>query len=203
MVRVAKEPDARRSEIIDAAAKLFFSKGIANTSISDIVKAVGVAQGTFYWHFKSKQDVINAIVEQINQKYLQRAVEIAESPDLDALEKLTRVRDELFREVMGGNELIKQYHHESNRQVHDQLVEMLTRRIVPLLSGIVEQGVKEGLFDTPYPREAGAFIFGATHVINEGLGFENEGSRQRWKDALSDFVIKGLGYKGEQLAIDK
>ncbi len=197
MVRVVKEPDARRSEIIEAAAKLFFSKGIANTSVSDIVKAVGVAQGTFYWHFKSKQEVINAIVVQINEQYLQKALEIAESPDLDALEKLTGVRDELFREVTGDNELIEQYHHESNRQVHDQLVEMMTEQIVPLLGRIVEQGVEEGLFDTPYPHEAGAFIFGATQVMNEGRRFDAEVSRQRWKDALSDFVIKGLGYKGD------
>jgi hypothetical protein len=47
MTRIVKAPDERRSELIATAQQLFYTKGYERTSVSDIVKAVGVAQGTF------------------------------------------------------------------------------------------------------------------------------------------------------------
>ncbi len=49
MVRISKDPEERKNEIVDAAEELFVTKGYEKTSISDIVKKVGVAQGLFYY----------------------------------------------------------------------------------------------------------------------------------------------------------
>lgn len=57
MTRTAKDSDERRSELIATAQQLFYSKGYESTSVSDIVKAVGVAQGTFYYYFDSKTEM--------------------------------------------------------------------------------------------------------------------------------------------------
>jgi len=57
MTRIVKAPDVRRSELIACAQRLFYSKGYENTSVSDIVNEVGVAKGTFYYYFKSKQAI--------------------------------------------------------------------------------------------------------------------------------------------------
>lgn len=56
---------ARRTELASAAARVFAARGVANTAVSDIVKAAGVAQGTFYLCFGSKDDVVLAVVEQM------------------------------------------------------------------------------------------------------------------------------------------
>ena len=45
MARITKDPVVRRNEIIDAAEELFYSVGYDETSVSDIVKSIGVAQG--------------------------------------------------------------------------------------------------------------------------------------------------------------
>ena len=63
MARTVKSPDERRNELIDAAQQLFYTKGYESTSVSDIVKAVGVAHGTFYYFQDSKLAVVEAIVE--------------------------------------------------------------------------------------------------------------------------------------------
>lgn len=65
----SKSSDDRRSEFVDAAEKLFKENGIVDTTISSIVKEMDVAKGLFYYYFKSKDDVIDAISEKYNQSF--------------------------------------------------------------------------------------------------------------------------------------
>ena len=53
-MRISKEPEARKQEILETAMKLFAEKGYEKTSISDIAKEIGVAQGLCYRYFPSK-----------------------------------------------------------------------------------------------------------------------------------------------------
>jgi len=53
-MRITKNADERKNEILDVAGELFSQKGFDGTSISDIIEKVGVARGTVYYHFKSK-----------------------------------------------------------------------------------------------------------------------------------------------------
>ena len=58
-----KEPgEERRDQIIRIAMQRFATHGYHQTKISDIVREAGVAQGTFYWHFKSKEAIAEEIV---------------------------------------------------------------------------------------------------------------------------------------------
>jgi AcrR family transcriptional regulator len=61
ITRVTKDFHERETELIDTACELFFSLGYQNTNVSDIVKKVGVAQGTFYYYFPSKEAILEAI----------------------------------------------------------------------------------------------------------------------------------------------
>ncbi len=53
----------RRRELLEAAVSVFSEKGIASASVDDIVRAAGVAKGTFYLYFATKDDAINAVAE--------------------------------------------------------------------------------------------------------------------------------------------
>ncbi|EGO64125.1 TetR/AcrR family transcriptional regulator [Acetonema longum] len=61
MARVTKDPQERTNELIDAAEELFLTNGYDKTSVSDIVKKIGVAQGTFYYYFQTKEEILDAI----------------------------------------------------------------------------------------------------------------------------------------------
>ena len=63
MTRIIKNPYDRKIEILNAALELFLRKGFEETSVHDIVNKIGVAQGTFYYYFKSKEDVVDSIIE--------------------------------------------------------------------------------------------------------------------------------------------
>ena len=76
-MRVVKEAEERRSEILDAAEKLFSEKGFDGTSTNDILDEVGIARGTLYYHFKAKEDILDAMIDRITGRLIQKAKKIA------------------------------------------------------------------------------------------------------------------------------
>ena len=66
--RTLMHPDARRQQLLDAATWVFARKGYRHAGISDIIARAGVARGTFYLYFKSKQDVFLAIVNAFHSR---------------------------------------------------------------------------------------------------------------------------------------
>lgn len=83
-----KKGDARRSELLAASEKLFYTKGYENTSVQDILDAVGFSKGGFYHHFDSKLAVLEAICQQRAEETCQSAMRAAAQPNLTASEKL-------------------------------------------------------------------------------------------------------------------
>jgi TetR/AcrR family acrAB operon transcriptional repressor len=66
MVRRTKdEALATRSQLLDAAERVFAQKGVSRTSLSDIAAAAGTTRGAIYWHFKNKADVFNAMMDRV------------------------------------------------------------------------------------------------------------------------------------------
>ena len=63
MPRTVKSAEERRLEIIQTSERLFRENGYASTSVDAIIKEMGVAKGTFYYYFKSKEEVLPAIVD--------------------------------------------------------------------------------------------------------------------------------------------
>ena len=83
-MKEVKDTDERRNEFIDAAEKLFKENCIVDTTVNAIVKEMDVAKGLFYYYFKSKDDVIDAISEKYNRDFrdaIQRSLD--SSSDFD------------------------------------------------------------------------------------------------------------------------
>lgn len=63
----SKEAEERKKEILDVAEELFTAKGYDNTSTTDILDRVGIARGTLYYHFKSKEEILDVLINRIMQ----------------------------------------------------------------------------------------------------------------------------------------
>ena len=63
--RTKEDAQATRSQLLDAAERLFQSKGVSRTSLNDIALAAGTTRGAIYWHFKDKADLFNAMMERV------------------------------------------------------------------------------------------------------------------------------------------
>jgi AcrR family transcriptional regulator len=156
MMRIIKDADVRKAEILDVAEALFNRKGYDATSISDIIEQVGVARATVYYHFKSKEDVLDALLERTTTEFLAAAKEIARDKSIPVFERLFQTlmamnADKGNAEIM---EMVEHIHKPQNALMHQKTHRLMMEGIPPILMEIVEDGTAEGLFNTPYPYES-------------------------------------------------
>lgn len=162
-MRVVKDADERKTEILDVAEALFAQKGFDGTTISDIIEKVGVARGTVYYYFKSKEDIMNALIERLNIRLLSAAKEIAADKSIPVFERL-------FRTLMAMNAvdsatLVEHMHKPQNALMHQKNHRAMLEGIPPILTEIVEDGIKEELFDTPYPYESVEMVIAHINTV--------------------------------------
>lgn len=193
MPRTKKHPEERRSEIIAAARHLFLTKGIENTSISDIVKAAGIAQGTFYLYFDSKEAIIEAVIEEMADEISHDIPAIPRNRELSAPQKIIHVVDELYAAVR-RSQAVEYFQHGGNRQIRSGIIEAITKRLLPPAGQIIAEGMRERAFNLSYPDETATVVAVAIQAIYSMDMHQDDVSAQRWKEALTDFILKGLGF---------
>lgn len=168
-MRVVKEAAERRSEILDAAEELFVTKGFDKTSTGDILERVGIARGTLYYHFKSKEEILDAMIGRISENLVARAGGIAGQRNVPVLERLTRMMLALNVDGDLGQEILKQVHKPQNALMHQKMQAGLLAGIVPLLTGLIEEGNAQGICRTDYPREAAEMLLMYSNAAFDAL----------------------------------
>lgn len=89
--RTKEDAIATRSSLIDAAERVFFEKGVARASLSDIAQAAGASRGAIYWHFKDKEDLFSAMMDRVTLPLEQGFGALEESACPDPVERLRAV----------------------------------------------------------------------------------------------------------------
>lgn len=169
-MRVVKKHDERRNEILDAAERLFTGKGYIKTTVNDILQEVGIAKGTFYYYFKSKEEVMDAVAMRYIDFGTEEVKKITEDKNLTAKEKLRILLTKDITETKNKDEILEEFHKAGDAEMHQRSLLMSIERLTPLITNVVLQGIEEGVFNTPYPREVVEFILISLNMIfDEGL----------------------------------
>lgn len=160
MARVTKDPQERMEELIDTAEELFIAKGYQDTAISDIVKKVGVAQGTFYYYFKTKEEILDAIVDRNFRNIMGELQEVIQSTNHNSIEKLRLIICN-FKNVAKNHKMIfaGYLYREKHLVILDKFDQKAKENITPIYIKIFEQGTLEGRMKVTYYRETAEFIF--------------------------------------------
>lgn len=158
MKRITKGPQERRRELIDAAERLFMEKGYEHTAISDIVKELNVAQGTLYYYFSSKEDILEAVVEKSIADLEQSVKRLIQDENADEVDQLNEAINEILRFVSQRNDFIDFLHQDINAVMHAKLEKATVERIVPILSELVAKGNAKGRFNIENPTETIEFL---------------------------------------------
>lgn len=153
-MRVVKEAEERKEEILDAAEKLFGEKGFDNTSTGDILDVVGIARGTLYYHFKSKEDILDGVIGRITNRLTADATKIVRNKEMPFLERLTQAILSLNVESEIGYEVMEQVHRPQNALMHQKMQTTLLAGINPIFTELIEEGVEQGICHTKYPEAA-------------------------------------------------
>ncbi|MDW2798010.1 TetR/AcrR family transcriptional regulator [Clostridium boliviensis] len=151
-MRIIKDADQRKNEILDAAEQLFTQKGFDGTSTNEILEAVGIARGTLYYHFKSKEDIMDALIQRHSSRLLKAAKEIAEDKDKSVYERIIQSVMTLKMD-QSGKEVIEHIHRPQNALMHQKVQRTMLNGLTPILAKIICEGIEQGLFHTPFPYE--------------------------------------------------
>jgi AcrR family transcriptional regulator len=173
MTRQVKKPEIRKNEIIDAARKFFFQKGYEQTSIQDIIDDLTIAKGTFYHYFNSKLDLLDQLIDRTTSEICSSLKPIL-NMDMNAIEKFNKFFQALTAVSMQNIDVFlitfKVMFRDENTIIRVKMYRRMVEKNTPLFSSIIEQGIKEGVFNNPYPNDAAELLMQIGANLDETIG---------------------------------
>jgi TetR/AcrR family fatty acid metabolism transcriptional regulator len=191
-----KTKNDKYHRILEAAVTVFAASGFHESTISQIARAAGVADGTIYLYFKNKDDIL---VHFFNYKTRQVFALFREEVDQaqSAVEKLRNLIRRHLDEFQKDRHMAVLYQaetHRTNRLAEDQIREM-HKMYLDLVAEIVEQGQVEGSIrrDLYVGLVKRYIIGGVDEVINTWLHSDGQYDLTTMADPLVDLFIRGIG----------
>jgi AcrR family transcriptional regulator len=158
----AQEYAQKRNAILDVAQRYIATKGYEQMTTQDLLESLQISRGAFYHYFESKQALLMALVERIAEQGEQLIIPIAADRELPAQDKLLRffaMVDQLKRENLKLLfAFLRVWYSDENALFRQKLYLTRIKRLTPWLAQIIEEGVAQGVFTTPYPDHAARMI---------------------------------------------
>lgn len=162
MARPKKDPEIKRKAFMDAAADLFFKKGYDNTSIQDILLAVGngnaLSPSVFYYYFNSKDELFESMVQQYMKEHIDHLIQILDNPNLsyqDKMNQALKIQENAILDFKNIDTYFdcaakrnKYFNYIIDTQAIDSLVDPLAK--------LVQEGIQTGkIQESPLLKQAG------------------------------------------------
>lgn len=182
-MRIVKEANERRNEILDVAERLFCTRGYDNTSTNDILAEIGIARGTLYYHFKSKEDILDGMIDRILSGIIRKAGRIALDESIPVLERLTQTVLAANVDTKTGDMILEQVHKPQNALMHAKMQKRLLQELIPLFLKMIEDGISQGLMQTENPEDTiEMLLLYSNTVFDDSIAYTEE---ERMKKVLA------------------
>ena len=162
-----KRSNETESKIIQAALEIFVRKGYHGTSVEEITRKIGLTKGALYAHFSSKSDLLLRIIDEFKSKFIGGMVEAVEQVKGDALEKIHLVISFNSKFAVENQDLcvfLTFLTTELNADVDfEPALKGVYREYQKIISEIVRQGIRQGLFKKEFDPDVAALTFMALH----------------------------------------
>lgn len=192
-MRTVKEAEERKNEILDVAERLFGAKGFDNTSTSDILNEVGIARGTLYYHFKSKEDILDAMIDRMTGRLVEKAAALLAKKEIPVLKRLTMMMTALNVNGSLGQEIMEQVHKPQNALMHQKMQERLLTGVNPLVTALIREGIAQGICKTEYPAEVAEMTLLYSNTAFDTLAEHGKEERERKINAFIYNLERLLG----------
>jgi len=200
MVITTKNKSAGKyNKILEAAVKVFAANGFFQSTIAQIAREAGVADGTIYLYFKNKDDILfqffNYKTKQVFQQFSE-AVELVNHP-IDKLRNLICCHLKAFQQDRNMAILYQTETHKYKR-IADQRIKEMSKMYLDIISDIIEQGQQEGCIRKDlYLGLVKRFIVGSVdEVINTWLHADGQYDLVSMAEPLIELLIRGIGSGG-------
>jgi TetR/AcrR family acrAB operon transcriptional repressor/TetR/AcrR family transcriptional repressor of mexAB-oprM operon len=168
--RTKAEAEATRESILDSAEQVFMDKGVARASLEEIARVAGVTRGAVYWHFRNKQDILDALLIRVRAPL----VEMMESAgrNASALQSLQHVCILALRKLAEDQHYFRVHYILFHRNESDQAIEkhrQLSGEAIEHVTGILSESEVRPLLREELNPEQAAYLL---HTQMLGLFFD-------------------------------
>jgi TetR/AcrR family fatty acid metabolism transcriptional regulator len=190
-----RDPD-KPQQIIEAAVRVFARKGYYNSRVSDIAREAGIAAGTIYLYFRTKDDILVTLFRDKMAQFvgsLRKA--IADEPDAVAkLSRLIRLHFEMLEEDPELAEVVQVEQRQGQKFFRGASAQEISSYFA-LIASVIEEGVAEGRFRPELAvKVATKALFGAMDQMATSWVLGKRGYRLAdTAPALADIFLRGLG----------
>lgn len=166
-MRVSKDPEVRKQEMIDTAMKVFSEKGYEATSMTDIAKEMQVVPGLCYRYFKSKEELYHTALHQYAMESATPMIQIMNHE----YDTLTEYVTDLRKHIMDTDKREKYhdfFHKQGNELFHKQLEYEMTKIMEPSMIQVIERiNTTENLHIGNCKATALFILYGQMPIMND------------------------------------
>ena len=139
-----KKGERRKQDLLNIAYRMFIEKGYENTSVDDIIIEAGIAKGTYYYYFESKEATLEAVIEMM----IEKAENIAKAALMNPVPIPQKLASVVYAFQPKKDEIVitDVLERKENIVMHDKIGKKIVEVAVPILSDIVREGIAQGIF---------------------------------------------------------
>ena len=139
-----KKGERRKQDLLNIAYRMFIEKGYENTSVDDIIIEAGIAKGTYYYYFESKEATLEAVIEMM----IEKAENIAKAALMNPVPIPQKLASVVYAFQPNKDEIVitDVLERKENIVMHDKIGKKIVEVAVPILSDIVREGIAQGIF---------------------------------------------------------
>jgi AcrR family transcriptional regulator len=168
-----QEYSVKRNQILDVTQRLIYTKGYEQMAIQDILGELQISKGAFYHYFDSKPALLEALIDRMQEEAFQILNPIVQDPQLGALEKLQRYFDAAVQWKTERRafliELLRIWYNDHNAIVRQKIWATVSKKVMPLLTTIFQQGIREGVLNIPFPDQVGPIMLSMMQSIGDSF----------------------------------
>ena len=139
-----KKGERRKQDLLNIAYRMFIEKGYENTSVDDIIIEAGIAKGTYYYYFESKEATLEAVIEMM----IEKAEIVAKAVLMNPVSIPQKLASVVYAFQPNKDEVVitDVLERKENIVMHDKIGKKIVEVAVPILSDIVREGIAQGIF---------------------------------------------------------
>ena len=194
MAQRKDKSQAMREKILNTATQLFIQKGSEKTSMQDIAQTAGISKGAIYHHFKSKDEIVLAVIrsrqalmEEEMKQWLKATENLTGREQLQTILK-SNLESQTARATDG---IVGEYEKDAGfilTMMRDNL-----RIGAPLVSDIIKKGMADGSLRTQYPDQAAEVFLLLVNFWMHGTIFESDPEKLPERFHFLQFMMTSVG----------
>ena len=168
-----KKGEKRKKELLKIAYDMFLTQGYENTSVDEIIEKAQIAKGTYYYHFQSKEQMLEEVIDMMIDSETKMAEQVI-GMDISVPQKIVMILTSM-KPTEAEQPIKNALFQPENVLMHHKVRQKLINILTPILSEVIKEGVDEGIFECDnIPERVKMLLIISDGTFNEGTFSEQD-----------------------------